>query len=217
VASALAVVAAFWGWQTVRSIPRWRNNDTLFAYSLRASPNASMTHFFNAEVLLFTSGDLQRAAREFQVALRLNAQGFRPLPQVTYKSYVDLGEIALLEGHEAEALDYLNRAVRLDPKSNAAYAELGSMYFPRRDYARAAGFFQQAVASNPMDLVSRFFLGTCWLKLGKPAQAAEQFRAAREADPDYLQAYEAEARALEALGDMAGAARVRRMMPSAGH
>ena len=217
VASALAVVAAFWGWQTVRSIPRWRNNDTLFAYSLRASPNASMTHFFNAEVLLFTSGDLQRAAREFQVALRLNAQGFRPLPQVTYKSYVDLGEIALLEGHEAEALDYLNRAVRLDPKSNAAYAELGSMYFPRGDYARAAGFFQQAVASNPMDLVSRFFLGTCWLKLGKPAQAAEQFRAAREADPDYLQAYEAEARALEVIGDTAGAARVRRMMPSAGH
>jgi len=51
------------------------------------------------------------------------------------------------------------------------------------------------------------------LKLGKPAQAAEQFRAAREVDPDYIQAYEAEARALEAGGDQVGAARVRRLIP----
>jgi Flp pilus assembly protein TadD len=214
-APAVALVAVLWSGQIVRSLPHWRNNDALFAYSLRASPNASLTHFFSAEVLLFTSGDLNRAAREFQVALRLNAQGFRPLPQVTYKSYVDLGEIALMQGHESEALDYLNRAVLLEPQSNAAYAELGSMYFPRGDYARAAGFFQQAVASNPMDLVSRFFLGSCWLKLGKPAQAAEQFRAARVADPDYLQAYEAEARALEAMGDHAGAVNVRHMQASA--
>jgi Tfp pilus assembly protein PilF len=61
---------------------------------------------------------------------------------------------------------------------------------------------------------ARFFLGTCWLKLGKPAQAAEQFHAARETDPAYFQAYAAEASALEAAGDKAGAARVRKEMPS---
>jgi len=40
-------------------------------------------------------------------------------------------------------------------------------------------------------------------------QAAEQFHAAREVDPTYFQAYAAEATALDAAGDKAGAARVR--------
>jgi hypothetical protein len=51
------------------------------------------------------------------------------------------------------------------------------------------------------------------MKLGSPGQAAEQFHAAREVDPGYFQAYEAEARALEAAGDSAGAARVRSLKP----
>jgi Flp pilus assembly protein TadD len=52
------------------------------------------------------------------------------------------------------------------------------------------------------------------MKLGKPAQAAEQFHVAREVDPTYFQAYMAEAAALEAAGDKAGAARVRSEVPS---
>jgi tetratricopeptide (TPR) repeat protein len=89
---------------------------------------------------------------------------------------------------------------------------MGSVYFPRGDYARAAGYFQQAVRANPLDVGARFFLGTCLMKLGKPAQAAEQFHAAREVYPDYTQAYQAEALALEAAGDSAGAARVRELI-----
>jgi len=131
---------------------------------------------------------------------------------LTYDSYIGLGQVALLQGREPEALDYFNKAVHLMPNLNFAYDVLGSVYFPRGDYARAAEYFQRAVWANPQDGVGRFFLGTCWMKLGKPAQAVEQFRAAREMDPDYLQAYEAEARALEAAGDLMGAARVRKLM-----
>jgi hypothetical protein len=50
------------------------------------------------------------------------------------------------------------------------------------------------------------------LKLGEPRKAAAQFRAAREIDADYIEAYEAEARALEAAGDKAEAARVRALV-----
>jgi DNA-binding sugar fermentation-stimulating protein len=52
------------------------------------------------------------------------------------------------------------------------------------------------------------------LKLGKPREAAAQFRAAREVDPTYGQAFEAEARALEAAGDRTEAARVRSLNPN---
>ena len=95
-----------------------------------------------------------------------------------------------------------------------AYRELGMLYFPQGDYARAAQYFLRGVQADPQDVEARYFLGTCWWKLGKPAQAAEQFHAAREVDPSYSQAYMAEAAALEAAGDKAGATRARSEMPS---
>jgi tetratricopeptide (TPR) repeat protein len=164
--------------------------------------------------LQFRERDLEGATREFQTALILNAQTLRPTPTVTYDAYIGLGQVALLQGREPEALDYLDKAVRLLPNSAFAYKVLGSVYFPRGDYARAAGYFQQAVNANALDTGARFFLGSCWTRMGKPAQAAEQFHAAREVDPDFIQAYTAEATALEAAGDKAGARRVRSEIPS---
>jgi hypothetical protein len=51
------------------------------------------------------------------------------------------------------------------------------------------------------------------MKLGEPRAAAAQFHAAREVDSTYIEAYQAEARALEAAGDKAEAARVRAAIP----
>ena len=208
----LAVVAMLWAVQTMRTVPHWRNNDALFDYSLCVSPNAAEVHAVHGVVLQFRN-DLAGAALEFRTALRLDAQSLHPAPGVTYNSYIGLGQIALTQGREQEALDYFNRAVVLSPGTHFAYEVLGSVYFPQGDYARAAGYFQNAVRVDPQDVEARFYLGTCWMKLGRPAQAAEQFHAAREVDPEYSQAYGAEAAALEAAGDKAGAARVRASIP----
>lgn len=213
VVGAVGVMAMLWAVQTVRTVPHWRDNDALFDYSLRVSPNAAEVHAVHGVVLQFRENDLEGAAREFHTALQLDAQSLRAAPAVAYNSYIGLGQVALLQGREPEALDYFNKAVRLSPDSYFAYDVLGSVYFPRGEYARAAEYFQQAVSVDPQDVGARFFLGTCWMKLGKPAQAAEQFHAAREVDPDYAQAYPAEAAALEAAGDKAGAARVRGSIP----
>jgi Tfp pilus assembly protein PilF len=211
---AVLVVAALWATQILRTVPHWRDDDSLSDYSLRVSPNAAEVHVTHGVSLQFRERDYDGAAREFQIALRLNAQSLRPTPSVTYNSYIGLGQLALIKGREPEALDYFNKAARLLPNFTFAYNVLGSIYFPRGDYGRAAEYFQKAVRVSPMDMGARFFLGTCWMKMGKPAQAAEQFHAAREVDPTYTQAYLAEALALEASGDQAGAARVRREMSS---
>ncbi len=211
---ALAVVVALWAAQTVRTIPHWHDNDALSDYSLAVSANTAEVHVSHGVNLQFQAGDLDGAAREFQTALRLNAQSLRPTPAVIYDAYIGLGQVALLQGREQEALDYFDKAVHLLPDYTFAYNVLGSFYFPRRDYPQAAEYFQHVVRLDPMDTGARFFLGTCWLKMGKPAQAAEQFHVAREVDPTYFQAYMAEAAALEAAGDKAGAARVRSEVPS---
>jgi len=214
VLGALAVVVAFWGVQVLNYIPEWRDGDTLFDYAVKVSPNAAPVHVARGVRLHLRDNDLKGATREFQTALRLNAQSLRPISAVVYDSYVGLGQVALSEGREAEALDYFHKAVHLLPNFSLAYVVLGSVYFPRGDYAQAAEYFQKAVNAKPLDTNGRFYLGTCLVKLGRPVEAAAQFHAAREVDPTYFQAFLAEAAALDAAGDKAGAASVRRMTPT---
>jgi tetratricopeptide (TPR) repeat protein len=200
--------------QDLRAVPRWRDNDTLWNYSYEVEPKSALVHVHRALDLQYRYNNLPGATQEYETAMRLNHAAFVELTTVTYDCLIGLGQIASVQGRTSEALAYFQKAVDLTPRYSAAYDVLGSFYFPRGDYARAAEYFEQAVRVNPQDVLARFFLGTCWTNLGKPAQAAEQFHAAREVDPAYSQAYVAEAAALDAAGDKAGAARVRREIPS---
>ena len=210
----LALVMCFWCFQDVRAVPNWRNNESLFGYSLHVAPDAGLVRIHHGLDLQYREHDLEGARKEFETALSLNQASFDPLNTVTYDSYIGLGQIADLEGRHDEALAYLQKATRALPYHSLAYDILGTAYFPRRDYAKAAEYFGRAVQVNPQDLSGRFYLGTCWMKLGKYGEAAGQFRAAREIDPTYAQAYTAEAQALDAAGDAAGAAQVRRLKPA---
>jgi tetratricopeptide (TPR) repeat protein len=210
----LGLVMCFWTVQTVQAIPRWHDNETLVEYSYRQVPNQPLLRYSRALVLQYRHGRLDEALQEYQEALRLDQRTANTWRVgVDYLCYVGMAQIAYQRGNADEAIKYYEKAVRASDNNSAAYDGLGSVYFPRGDYARAAEYFGQALKANPYDLGAHFYLGTCWLKLGRYAEAAEQFRTARNIDPGYLQAYEAEACALEAAGDAAGAARVRGEMP----
>lgn len=215
VLSALGLILCFWCIQDVRAIPNWRSNETLFGYSLRVAPNAGLVRIHHGLDLQYHEHDLEGARKEFEAALRLNLAGFNPLNTVTYDALIGLGQVADLEGRHDEALTYYQKATRVLPYHSLAYDILGAVYFPRAEYAKAAEYFARSVQVNPQDMTARFYLGTCWMKLGRYREAAEQFRAAREVDPAYWQAYGAEAQALEAAGDAAGAAAVRKLKPAA--
>lgn len=209
---ALGLVLFLFAWEDLVAIPRWRDNDALYDYSYRVSPQSAVVRVHRALDLQYRNGDLAGAAQEYETAMQLSRSSFVGSTEVIYDCQIGLGQIASSRGHSDEAIAYFEKAVDVNPHSSPAYDELGSLFFPRGDYARAAEYFQQAVRVNPLDFSGRFFLGSCLMKLGKPAQAAEQFHAAREADPDYVQSYQAEAQALEAAGDLAGAAKVRQMV-----
>jgi tetratricopeptide (TPR) repeat protein len=210
----LGLVMCFWCFQDVRAVPNWRDNESLFGYSLNVAPDAALVRIHHGLDLQYREHDLEGARKEFETALRLNQASFDPLNTVTYDSYIGLGQIADLEGRHDEALAYFQKATRALPYHSLAYDILGTVYFPRADYVKAAEYFAHAVQVNPQDLGGRFYLGTCWMKLGKYREAAGQFRAAREIDPTYTQAYTAEAQALDAAGDAAGAAQVRKLKPA---
>jgi protein O-mannosyl-transferase len=208
---ALILLTLVWASKTVRSIPQWRDNETMLNHELSESPDTALLHFSKAVTLQFQHSDLDGAMKEYEMAHRLDSAGPRPLG-LDYWYYLGLGQIALRKGQTAEAVTDFERAARTIPDNSEAYDALGAIYFPHGDYAKAAEYYVKALQANPYDLGARFSLGTCLMKLGKYQAAAEQFRAARTTDPTYLQAFEAEAKALEADGDSAGGTEVRHLM-----
>jgi tetratricopeptide (TPR) repeat protein len=161
---------------------------------------------------MFKGGNDEAALREFEEAKRLNQARSSPMTGFGYAYNVGVGRIALRQGRRDEAIVLFQRAVQVAPELSEAYNLLGSTYFAQQDYAQAARYFQRAVGVNSYDLNAQFYLGTCLMKLGNFRQAAEQFHTARFVDPTYTQAIAAEARALDAAGDAAGAAKVRSLL-----
>ena len=205
---ALGLVTLFWTVQSVRAIPRWRDNKTLIHYSLTQSPDSPLLHMARGVVLEYEHGDLKGALQEYSTARRLNQKSSWPL-NMDHDYYLAVGRIALRMGNRQEAIEDFEKAQRAAPDSSQPSDALGAVYFPQGDYATAAKYFERSVKANPQDVAARFYLGTCWMKLGKYRQAAAEFHAARELVPDYWQAYQAEAKALEAAGESAAAERVR--------
>jgi tetratricopeptide (TPR) repeat protein len=208
----LVVVMVLWIVQDVRSVRNWHDNVTLWDQAYIASPDSPVAHMLRGALLQQRDGKMEAAAQEYRIALKLNLASERPLPGITAECSVLLGQVANIQGGTQEAISDYNQALRAVPGFSLAYKALGIFYFPRGDYAQAKGYFQRAVELNPQEEESRFYLGTCYMKLGEPRQAAGQFRAAREIDATYIEAFQAEARALDAAGDKVEAARVRALM-----
>jgi protein O-mannosyl-transferase len=210
---AMAVLMALWIVQDVRTVRHWHDNVSLWDQAYAASPDSPVAHMLRGSLLQQRDGKLDAAAEEYRIALKLNQASERPLPGVTAECSVLLGAVANMQGRMQEAVDDYKQALRAVPGYSLAYKALGIVYFPRGDYAEAKRYFQRAVELDPQEVESRFYLGTCDMKLGEPREAAAEFHAARQVDSTYLEAYEAEARALDAAGDKVGAARVRSQIP----
>jgi tetratricopeptide (TPR) repeat protein len=210
----LAFLFCFWMLETIQVVPNWRNNEALTRRTSEQSPDSVLLHVQLAENLMFKGGDDEAALREFEEAKRLNQARSWPMTGFGYAYNVGVGRIAIRHGRREEAIVLFQRAVQVAPDLSEAYDLLGSTYFAQRDYAQAAQYFKLAVGVNPYDLNAHFYLGTCLMKLDNFRQAAEQFHTAWFVDPTYTQAIAAEARALEADGDAAGAAKVRSLLES---
>ncbi len=204
-AAVLAIVMVLWTVQDVRSVARWHDNVSLWDQAYLASPKSALAHMLRGVTLQQRDGKLDAAAEEYRLAIKLNLASEKPLPGVTADCYMMLGQVANIQGRMQEAIDDYYQALRVVPGHALVYKALGIVYFPRGDYAKASEYFQRAVELDPQEEESRFFLGTCYLKLGEPLKAAEQFHAAREVDATYIEAFQAEARALDAAGDHEGA------------
>jgi protein O-mannosyl-transferase len=213
---ALAIVAVLWTAGTEAAIPNWRSSGALMRYGLRENPNSGAPHIYKGIDLQYRVGDLEGAAQEFKTAMQVNELSKPLVVAVICKANLGLAQIAILEGRPEEAMQHFGVVLRLCPDGQegfSVYDTLGSMAFVKGDYAEAAENFRKAVQWGPADVSGHYYLGTCEMKLGHFREAAEQFHIVSEIDPSLRPAYAAEAAALEATGDKAGAARARAQVP----
>ena len=150
---------------------------------------------------LRAQGDLRGAAASFEQALEIQPR--------SAEVFTNLG--ALMEqAHNLEdaALCYL-RALEINPAYGDAHFTLGNLLKGVGNFEEAVKHYEQAIHPDceyaPEALNN---LGTALRRLGRPAEAVEQFREATRLRPDFFEAHINLADALEEAGEIEQAARI---------
>ena len=145
--------------------------------ALKKSPQSAFVHHM-AMIFWSCRGDLDRAAAEGNKALEispnfsnaLNTQGF----------------VSAYNGQPMEAISFIERAIRLDPRNKQHYLHfLGSAYLLAGDYSAAAKALRERILLSPKTDLSRAFLAVALGHLGQAEEAQRVWRELKEINPKY--------------------------------
>jgi len=138
------------------------------------------------------SGDEEKAIEHFRKAIDLNP-GFPD-------SSLNLGDLYMRRGRYNEAIDLFLNAIQVRPDFAAAYNRLGVAYSRQRLGNEAIAALRKAEdleQGNPWHPVT---IGRIFLDMDNLVQAEREFDKAMSLDPDYLEAYMANALLLRRKG-----------------
>ena len=156
----------------------WRNQE----------PDNPWAHYSLGQYLE-QRGNFRQMEKEMQEAIRLNPEFADALNHLGYSMADRNVQLDV-------ALDYISRAVGLDPW-NAAYLDsLGWVYFRMGEYEKARSPLEMAADTRPGDPVVLEHLGDLYEKLGLTESALASWRTALAADPAGQEKLEAKIAAL---------------------
>ena len=135
---------------------------------LNANPKSVEGHLVKGEIFLF-KGDGQNAVAEFRTVVGEQPQ-FIP-------GYVRLAGAHALNREFDLAVQTLQNALKLEPKSKEALKALARVYAAKKDMPAAEEQLRRVVDIDPGDLAARADLGDCLAAAHKAAPAEEAYRA----------------------------------------
>jgi tetratricopeptide (TPR) repeat protein len=100
------------------------------------------------------------------------------------EEHVAIADELTKKGHLAEALQVLEKGLKLDPKSNRLRLELARIHFVQKNYEKAAHFLEEAVRNAPSDTQILAKLGEAYLGAKKIEEAEAIFKRLLELDPN---------------------------------
>ncbi|XP_077514565.1 tetratricopeptide repeat protein 37 isoform X2 [Amblyomma americanum] len=171
--------------------------------------------------------DIQKAVRCFQKAFQLNRvsdeagsllsdalcdlgqheQNVKFLEAITNQlpvkrakwAWLRLGLQQMRLDNAADAVQSLQNALRADPDDRACWECLGEAYLMRESLGAALLCFKNCLELDPRDLFSLYETATIKARQGLYKEAAENFEAALDVDPEYVPALKGLAEARLAL------------------
>jgi tetratricopeptide (TPR) repeat protein len=157
---------------------------TAVTKALELDPNLSEAHRLLAEIYFEHDRNWVAAEEHFARALDLE-----PSDALTHESY---GEFLSARGRHEEAIEHSRKAVRLDPASPDARAQLGHALYYAQRFDEALGQLEETHKQAP-DLSSvHYGFGRVYLKLGQHDEAIAAFEkgdALAASGPSFLTAY----------------------------
>lgn len=144
-----------------------------------------------------SKGDNKRAREE----LRKAPPGAK---ESRYALYAEAATLRL-EGDHANAIKTCNKAISLDATHPFPFNILGRVYMEKQEYAKAATFFQKALALEPGFLPGHINLGAAYFSTGDYTKSIECFRKALALNSREFSARYGLALAYEKTGDCSGA------------
>jgi tetratricopeptide (TPR) repeat protein len=137
-----------------------------FRAAVQANPKEPNVHF-GLGYLLWTQGQTQEAAQQFQAELDNDPEHAQAM------LYLADSEIQMSRMDEARPL--LEKLVKMNPKSAMGHLDLGIVYADAGRNGEALAEFKTAIALKPGDVNAHYRLGRLYRTMGKTAEAKAEF------------------------------------------
>lgn len=175
--TAAILIVVTLGCLTYRQLGYWRDDETLWRYTLSITQRNYMAHD-NLAIALAKEGRSDEAVVEFRAA---NALHTYPPAQI-----LALASYELRVGHPQEAIEELNSVLRAsaDPALQVnTWSALGQAHLQLHHYDEAAGSYQNALRISPENETALVGSGVLALRRGQSEVAVAQFSHAVKVDP----------------------------------
>jgi tetratricopeptide (TPR) repeat protein len=169
-ATALAVLSAL----TIRQVPHWKNNRSLYQHALNVAPGSWMMHA-NLAAELMAAGELREALEHLRATVRLRPE----LPEAHH----NLGLALAALGLHQEAVAPFEQTLRLMPHHLRADYNLGLSLAALGRTAEAVPHLERGAARNPGSADALVWLGGALLDLGRLEEGAARFTQALRIEP----------------------------------
>ncbi len=157
----------------------------------------SLTEVFTAAIQHHQAGRLQQAEALYRQILQANPNQ----PETLHL----LGVIAHQVGRNDIAIDYINKAIAINPAVAEFHNNIGEAYRAREDLARAIDHFRRALSLKAEYAEAYNNMGNAFQSQGELRQAEASYKRALAINPQYAEAYNNLGNAMQDLDDMDGA------------
>jgi tetratricopeptide (TPR) repeat protein len=108
-----------------------------------------------------------------------------PVEKINYEAelYANLADTKISRGEYEQAINYLEKSLKLEPNSGMAYASLATALFRKGDSKQAVKYYQESLRFKPDSLEVLNNLGATMSSLGEFDKAQEYYRRSLKINP----------------------------------